>query len=68
MPEARVFEYENTEGVIEPGKAKAKKKMKFTLNGLGTPPISYTISGWPAVDSASLSILAGSPKVCTCVF
>lgn len=64
MPLTRQFEYENTEGVIEPGKTKARKKLKFSLNGLGTPPIATTLSGWPAVDSATMSVLAGNPKVC----
>ena len=87
------------EGVIEPGKAKAKKKLKFSLNGivvlafvssfvlfllffllcfsppnasdqiidftigLGVPPITFTNSGWPSVDGATMSVLAGNPKV-----
>lgn len=63
MPQIRTFETENVEGLIEPGKAKARKKMKFSLTGLGMTPISFTDSGWPAVDSATLNILAGNPKV-----
>jgi len=62
MPTTRAFECENVEGVIEPGKLKAKKKMKFNLTGLGVPPLSFTDSGWPAVDSPAITALAGNPK------
>ncbi|KYQ92753.1 putative protein serine/threonine kinase [Tieghemostelium lacteum] len=54
------FECLNTEGYIEPGAKKAKKKRSFIIRGMGLPYSSVTANGWPSVDSASLRELAGS--------
>ncbi len=53
---------ENTEGIIEEGKTKAKKNRDMVLTGLGIPSPQRTLNGWPAVSSAVLQILAGNPS------
>ncbi|KAF2078634.1 hypothetical protein CYY_000005 [Polysphondylium violaceum] len=60
LPREKDFECDNVLNVIEPGKTKAKKKMKFFLHGIGLESKTVTASGWPSVDSQSLRELAGS--------
>ncbi|GMF19878.1 unnamed protein product [Phytophthora lilii] len=59
LPAERSFEVENTEGYIEEGKQKAKKKRNITIRGLGIPPTHFTASGLPAASAEVLKELAG---------
>lgn len=45
MPRDRVFEVENTEGLIEEGKKKAKKKRPIVITGIGMPAVEWTSKG-----------------------
>ncbi|RYY30872.1 hypothetical protein EON62_06650, partial [archaeon] len=58
-PASRVFQVDNTEGYIEPGKKVAKVKRDIVLTGLGVPPVARTETGWPAVNSKVLKLMAG---------
>ncbi|GMF41287.1 unnamed protein product [Phytophthora fragariaefolia] len=60
LPAERSFEVENTEGFIEEGKQKAKKKRNITIRGLGIPPTHFTASGLPAASAEVLKELAGN--------
>lgn len=60
-PRARKFRIDNEEGWVEPGKKRSKKQRPIVIQGLGVPPPARTASGWPAVSSAVLRELAGSP-------
>ncbi|CAH0477874.1 unnamed protein product [Peronospora belbahrii] len=62
LPAEREFEVENTEGYIEEGKQKAKKKRSITIRGLGIPSTHFTASGLPAVSAEVLKDLAGYPE------
>uniref|UniRef100_M4B1K4 DNA-directed DNA polymerase family A palm domain-containing protein n=1 Tax=Hyaloperonospora arabidopsidis (strain Emoy2) TaxID=559515 RepID=M4B1K4_HYAAE len=62
LPAEREFEVENTEGYIEEGKLKAKKKRNITIRGLGIPPTHFTASGLPAASAEVLKELAGHPN------
>ncbi|POM80685.1 DNA polymerase I [Phytophthora palmivora] len=62
LPAERAFEVENTEGYIEEGKQKAKKKRNITIRGLGIPPTHFTASGLPAASAEVLKDLAGNPE------
>ncbi|KAL4152440.1 hypothetical protein PRNP1_009370 [Phytophthora ramorum] len=62
LPAERSFEVENTEGYIEEGKQKAKKKRNITIRGLGIPPTHFTASGLPAASAEVLKDLAGHPE------
>ncbi|KAE9038367.1 DNA polymerase I [Phytophthora rubi] len=62
LPAERSFEVENTEGYIEEGKLKPKKKRNITIHGLGIPPTHFTASGLPAASAEVLKELAGHPK------
>ncbi|KAG7398909.1 serine/threonine protein kinase, CMGC, dual-specificity [Phytophthora boehmeriae] len=62
LPEERSFEVENTEGFIEEGKQKAKKKRNITIRGLGITPTHFTASGLPAASADVLKDLAGDPE------
>eukprot|EP01117_Protostelium_nocturnum_P015199 TRINITY_DN5861_c0_g1_i1.p1 TRINITY_DN5861_c0_g1~~TRINITY_DN5861_c0_g1_i1.p1 ORF type:complete len:1203 (-),score=391.20 TRINITY_DN5861_c0_g1_i1:7-3588(-) len=63
LEETRLFDRENVEGLVEEGKKKALKKIKFEIKGLGMPAIEVTDSGLPAVSSKVLRELAGkNPK------
>ncbi|KAL3673886.1 hypothetical protein V7S43_001573 [Phytophthora oleae] len=62
LPAERVFEVENTEGYIEEGKQKAKKKRSMTIRGLGIQPTHFTASGLPAASAEVLKDLAGHPE------
>ncbi|KAF4038940.1 DNA polymerase family A [Phytophthora infestans] len=62
LPAERSFEVENTEGFIEEGKQKAKKKRNITIRGLGIPPTHFTASGLPAASAEVLKDLAGHPE------
>ncbi|KAF1793617.1 Ribonuclease H-like domain [Phytophthora cactorum] len=53
---------ENTEGFIEEGKQKAKKKRNMIIRGLGIPPTHFTASGLPAASAEVLKDLAGHPE------
>ncbi|RLN98662.1 hypothetical protein BBJ28_00014173 [Nothophytophthora sp. Chile5] len=61
LPAERSFDVENSEGYIEPGKQKAKKKRTITIHGLGIPPTHFTASGLPAASADVLKELAGNP-------
>ncbi|TDH65212.1 hypothetical protein CCR75_000265 [Bremia lactucae] len=58
----RTFEVENSEGFIEEGKQKAKKKRNITIRGLGIRPTLFTASGLPAASAEVLKELAGNPE------
>ncbi|KAG3118228.1 DNA polymerase I [Phytophthora idaei] len=62
LPAERSFEVENTEGFIEEGKQKAKKKRNMIIRGLGIPPTHFTASGLPAASAEVLKDLAGHPE------
>ncbi|CAI5726544.1 hypothetical protein KXD40_002256 [Peronospora effusa] len=62
LPAEREFEVENTEGYIEEGKQKAKKKRSITIHGLGISPTHFTASGLPAASAEVLKDLAGHPE------
>ena len=61
-PAVRTFKVDNTEGYIEPGAkpgSPPKRQRSISLVGLGLPPVARTVSGWPAVSSPVLKLLAG---------
>jgi DNA polymerase-1 len=60
----RSFEVENTEGFIEEGKLKAKKKRNIVIHGLGITPTHFTASGLPAASAEVLKELAGHVGAC----
>ncbi|CEG44529.1 mitochondrial dna polymerase a [Plasmopara halstedii] len=62
LPAERSFEVENTEGIIEEGMRKAKKKRSITIHGLGIQPKHFTASGLPAASAEVLKELAGHPE------
>ncbi|RLN97177.1 hypothetical protein BBJ28_00007129 [Nothophytophthora sp. Chile5] len=62
LPAERSFDVENSEGYIEPGKQKAKKKRTITIHGLGIPPTHFTASGLPAASADVLKELAGNVR------
>lgn len=62
LPAERKFEVTNTDGFIEHGRSKPKKKRPIAIRGLGLPPVSYTASGWPACSTSVLRKLAGEPR------
>ncbi|DAZ95789.1 TPA: hypothetical protein N0F65_009185 [Lagenidium giganteum] len=61
LPPTRLFEVENIEEYVEPGKEKPKKKRNIEIRGLGIPPTSFTASGLPAASAEVLKELAGNP-------
>jgi hypothetical protein len=60
-PAERAFLVDNTEKYIEPGKKNPKVKREIRLVGMGIPAVARTESGWPAVSSNVLKVLAGKP-------
>ena len=56
------MQIDNTDGLIEEGKTKAKKTRDMVLTGLGIPSPQRTVNGWPAVSSTVLQTLAGKPE------
>ncbi|KAA0167896.1 hypothetical protein FNF31_00224 [Cafeteria roenbergensis] len=60
-PPLRPFKVENTEGVIEEGRPRAKKQRDLWVPGLGLEPVEYTAGGWPAASAAVLRSVAGDP-------
>ncbi|EGZ27465.1 hypothetical protein PHYSODRAFT_284102 [Phytophthora sojae] len=67
LPAERAFEVENTEGFIEEGKQKPKKKRNMTIRGLGIPPTHFTASGLPAASAEVLKELAGNVSILLCL-
>ena len=61
MAPSRVFDIENIDGYIEPGREgkPPKKKRPITIIGQGMPPLKYTGAGWPSVNGEVLRTLAG---------
>jgi len=57
LPKRKKFEVLNTDGYIEPGKKKPKKKRPITLRAVGFEPTDYTKTGWPGVGGADLAQL-----------
>ncbi|KAK4536371.1 hypothetical protein CDCA_CDCA08G2396 [Cyanidium caldarium] len=62
LPPEDDFQVENTDGIVQPGSSKPKKKLSIVLKGMGMPPLAYTASGWPACNTAVLRKLAGEPR------
>ena len=60
-PPLRPFKVENSEGVVEEGRPRAKKQRDLWIPGLGLEPVEYTAGGWPAASAAVLRGVAGDP-------
>lgn len=45
---------------MEPGKKKPLKNRSITITGLGIPPVSFTDTGLPQCNAATIKALAGS--------
>uniref|UniRef100_A0A7S1T6Z1 DNA-directed DNA polymerase family A palm domain-containing protein n=1 Tax=Compsopogon caeruleus TaxID=31354 RepID=A0A7S1T6Z1_9RHOD len=61
LPKTVEFDIDNSDGVIEPGAKKAKRKRKICLEGIGLPVPDWTPNGWPSTSTTSLQALCGSP-------
>lgn len=59
LPRTRAFDVPNTEGIVEPGKKKPLKNRSIAITGLGIPPVSFTDTGLPQCNAATIKALAG---------
>jgi len=62
FPEEKAFKVPNTKGIILPGKKAPLKERDMIIKGFGIPPVEYTDSGLPSVDTPALKTLAGDVK------
>lgn len=60
LPRTRAFDVPNTEGIVEPGKKKPLKNRSIAITGLRIPPVSFTDTGLPQCNAATIKALAGT--------